>query len=155
MPSRYTFINAETKWPPFSDCPLTCIFWMKTLWILIKISVNFGPNRPIDDNPVLVQIITWVEQATRHYLHQCWPWILTHICVAQPQWINTLRPRQNGRHFPDDIFKGIFLNENEWISLKISLKFALKVRINNIPAFASDNGLAPTRQQAIIWTNDG
>ena len=26
--------------------------------------------------------------------------------------INTLRPRQNGRHFPDDIFKCIFLNEN-------------------------------------------
>ena len=26
--------------------------------------------------------------------------------------INTLRPRQNGRHFPDDIFKWIFLNEN-------------------------------------------
>ena len=25
---------------------------------------------------------------------------------------NTLRPRQNGRHFPDDIFKCIFLYEN-------------------------------------------
>ena len=28
------------------------------------------------------------------------------------QAFNTLRPRQNGRHFPDDIFKCIFLNEN-------------------------------------------
>ena len=27
-------------------------------------------------------------------------------------WRNTLRPRQNGRHFPDDIFQCIFLNEN-------------------------------------------
>ena len=25
---------------------------------------------------------------------------------------NTLRPRQDGRHCPDDIFKCIFLNEN-------------------------------------------
>ena len=25
---------------------------------------------------------------------------------------NTLRPRQNGHHFPDDILKCIFLNEN-------------------------------------------
>ena len=25
---------------------------------------------------------------------------------------NTLRPRQDGRHFPDDTFKWIFLNEN-------------------------------------------
>ena len=36
---------------------------------------------------------------------------------------NTLRQRQNGRHFADEIFKCIFLNENVWISLKISLKF--------------------------------
>ena len=47
---------------------------------------------------------------------------------------NTLRPRQNGRHFADDIFKYIFLNENVWIPIKISLKFVPKGRINNIPA---------------------
>ena len=45
--------------------------------------------------------------------------------------INSLRPRQNRRHFADDIFKCILLNENVWIALKISLEF---VRINNIPA---------------------
>ena len=49
-------------------------------------------------------------------------------------YINTLRPRQNGRHFPDHIFKCIFFNEKFWISLKISLKFVPKVRINNIRA---------------------
>ena len=55
--------------------------------------------------------------------------------VAQfPGVINTLRPRQNGRHFPDDIFKCIFLNESIWISIEISLKFVPKGRINNIPA---------------------
>ena len=37
--------------------------------------------------------------------------------------INSLRPRQNGRYFADDIFKYIFLNENAWIPIKISLKF--------------------------------
>ena len=47
--------------------------------------------------------------------------------------INTLRPRQNGRHFPDDIFKWIFVNENAWISLKIPLKVVPRFRINNIP----------------------
>ena len=45
-----------------------------------------------------------------------------------------MRPRQNGRHFPDDIFNCIFLNENVWISNKISLKFVPKGQINNIPA---------------------
>ena len=48
--------------------------------------------------------------------------------------VNTLRPRQNGRHFPDDIVKRIFLNENIRISIKIWLKFALKGPINNIPS---------------------
>ena len=44
-------------------------------------------------------------------------------------------PRQNGRHFPDDIFKCIFcLNENLWIPIKISLKFVPKDLINNIPS---------------------
>ena len=58
---------------------------------------------------------------------------LSALCI---QWcyINTLRPKQNGRHFTDDIFKCIFLNENDWISLKISLKFVPKGPINNIPA---------------------
>ena len=49
-------------------------------------------------------------------------------------WFNTLGPRQNGRHFPEDILKCIFLNENVWISIRISLKFVPKGPINNIPA---------------------
>ena len=48
--------------------------------------------------------------------------------------INTLRSRQNGRPFPDDIFKCIFLNENVWVLIKMSLKIVRKVQINNIPA---------------------
>ena len=48
--------------------------------------------------------------------------------------LNTLRPRQNGRHFTDDIFKRIFFNWNIWISIKISLNFVLKGPINKIPA---------------------
>ena len=47
--------------------------------------------------------------------------------------LNTLRPKQNGHHFADDIFKCILLNENVWIPNKISLKFVPKGRINNIP----------------------
>ena len=64
----------------------------------------------------------------------CSAWVL-HICTSTWRLVfNSLRPRQNGRHFPDDIFQCIFLNENVCISLKISLKFVPDVRINNIPA---------------------
>ena len=54
--------------------------------------------------------------------------------LSRSQWINSSPPGQNGRHFADDIFKCIFLNENGWIPIKISLKFVPKVPINNIPA---------------------
>ena len=48
--------------------------------------------------------------------------------------INTLRPRQNGRHYPHSGFECIFLNENVWIAIKISLKFVPKCSIINITA---------------------
>ena len=50
-------------------------------------------------------------------------------CYDNMTTVNTLRPRQN-----DDILKWISLNENARISLRISLKFVPKVRVNNIPA---------------------
>ena len=45
-----------------------------------------------------------------------------------------LTQRQNRCHFADAIFKCIFVNENVWILIKISLKFFPKGPINNIPA---------------------
>ena len=62
-----------------------------------------------------------------HSLRLCW-------YIVNWNLINSLRPRLNRRPIADDIFKCIFLNENEWILLRISLKFVLKVRINNIPS---------------------
>ena len=61
-----------------------------------------------------------------NYTHELW-------CTVHVPF-NTLRPRQNGRHFPDDILKWIFLNENVWITIEISLKIVPKGQINNILA---------------------
>ena len=59
---------------------------------------------------------------------------------------------------PDDIFKCISLNENVWISIKISLKFIPKSPIVNIPALIQIMvawcRLVPARRQAIVWIND-
>ena len=46
----------------------------------------------------------------------------------------TLRLRQNGHLFADDTYKCIFLNENVWISNKISLKFVSEGLINYMAA---------------------
>ena len=56
------------------------------------------------------------------------------LCFAYYTPLYSLRPRLNRRPFTDDILKCIFLNENEWILPRISLKFVPEVRINNIPA---------------------
>ena len=50
------------------------------------------------------------------------------------KWLNTLRARQNGRLFTDDIFKRILFNENVWFSITISLKFVHEGPISKIPA---------------------
>ena len=64
-----------------------------------------------------------------------WSQLITkQECYVWESQLNTLRPRQDGRHFADDIFKCLFLNENVWISIKISLKFVPKGPIYNIPA---------------------
>ena len=47
---------------------------------------------------------------------------------------NTLRPRQDGRHFADDIFRCILFNENGCILIRLSLKYVRKGSIDNSPA---------------------
>ena len=58
-------------------------------------------------------------------------WLFEQVCdsnskhiVAETKWLP----------FPDDIFKCLFLNENIWISIKISLNFVPNGPINNISA---------------------
>ena len=59
-----------------------------------------------------------------------------HVFIAK-QWhtnsVNILRPWQIAAISQDNIFRCIFLNENVWMLLKISLKCVPKVRMNNIP----------------------
>ena len=55
-------------------------------------------------------------------------------------------PRSNRRHFADDIFKGIFLNEIVLISIKTLLKFIPNGPINKI--------LASLQLMAWRWPGD-
>ena len=78
----------------------------------------------------------WQCQRRKRMLFLC---VFFVLCVCflsfHNRWmLNTLRPRQNGGRFADDILDCLLLNENVWISIKISLKFLPKGPINNIPA---------------------
>ena len=48
--------------------------------------------------------------------------------------LNSSPPGQDGRHFKDDIFRYISVNEKFCILIKISLKFVAKSPIDNNPA---------------------
>ena len=73
--------------------------------------------------------------------------------------INKLRPKQNGRHFPDDTFKCIFVEENVWVSIKISLKFVHKGPVNNMSALVQimvwrRSGDKPISETMMVWFTD-
>ena len=86
-----------------------------------------------DNNSLLVQARDW-HQLDNKLLPEPMMTQITDTCITRPQWVNSSPPGQNGRHFPDNIFKCIFMSENFCILIWISLKFVPKVPINNIPA---------------------
>ena len=89
------------------------------------IDMKFGINQAISQTITQLSCIQLETPSSR--LWNFW-WIKTYTTF------NTLRLRQNGHNFAEEVFKCIFWNENVWISLKISLKFVPRGQINNFPA---------------------
>ena len=133
-----TFTTCNSLAPERWGSNFTSVFFKLILWIDIlhpscEIGVRWVSLNPIDDKSALVYVMAWCHQATSHSLASAEPYQCFHI-VTRRQWVNSLRPRQNGCLFADDTFKRIFLNENIRISTENSLKFVPKGLINNIPA---------------------
>ena len=118
-----------------------------SFWIVV---VSVWKNKPSDSCGITFQSIfhaahqhQWTntvhhvnfrkKNSPYHYLLANCGYQLWYLVVIS-NLFNTLRPRQNGRHFADDNLKCIFLNENAWILIEIPLKFVHKGSINNIPA---------------------
>ena len=64
--------------------------------------------------------------------------------------INSWGTKRNRRHFANNSFACILLNENVLISFKISLKFPHKDSISNIQALVQ----VMAWKHAIIWNNN-
>ena len=61
-----------------------------------------------------------------------------------------MRPKQNGRHFANDILKSITLNKNIWISIEI-----LQIFSDGPIDQKSSLGQIMVCRRTIIWTDDG
>ena len=97
----------------FTDIIFKWILLRENFYTLNQISWKFVPKVLIHDRSPLVQILFSADRVMT---------IIIDIDADVQTGFNTLRPRQNGCHFPDNIFKCIFLNENVWILfLKVQL----------------------------------
>ena len=65
--------------------------------------------------------------------------------------INTLRTRQHGLHFPDDILKWIFFNGYIWVRSKFHQTLFLGGKIDKTAVLVQ----IVAWRQAIVWTSDG
>ena len=103
------------------DNHMFCLFIINFEWIEARTTFNPFPLR-----------LEYCRRTLLSYYHYtCWcPGALHHQFINR-HGINILRPRKNGQHFSDNIFKCIFLNENVWISNTIWLKFVPKGPIDN------------------------
>ena len=138
LPEPINTLRPRQNGRHFADDTLKHIFVNENARLSIKISLKFVPLCQINNISVLVRIMAWRRPGDKPLSEPMMVSLLTHICVNRPQWvlkviklidttplillryanpaglINTLRPRQKGHHFPDDIFKWVFFNENEF-----------------------------------------
>ena len=88
---------------------------------------------------------TFIHIHTLTYKY-CYPYLKCSITVCPcilPRWLNTLRPRQYGRYYTDDIFKWIFLRRMYGFRLKFHWNLILVAAIHIFPA------------QAMLWCRLG
>ena len=97
---------------------------MYKFWLRFHLSLSRGP---INNIPALVQIMAWCRPSGKPLYEPMMVYLLTHICVTRPQWVNILR-----------------------LKLHVSFKCVLlKTCILH-----EDGGLASNRRQVIIWTDN-
>ena len=82
-------IEAETNGWHFADGIFKWIFLNESVWIPIKISLKFVPKGPVNNVPVLVQIMAWRRSGYKPLSEAMMVNFPTHVCVSRPQWVNT------------------------------------------------------------------
>ena len=96
----------------FADDILNSIFLNENVWILIKISLKFLPEGPIDNIPSLVQIMAWPRPGDKPLSEPMMVSLPRHICVTRPQWVNSLAPGRCGSKFyQGEIFEHMLHNK--------------------------------------------
>ena len=86
-------LHTEIQWgrPNVDDVSQTtfsnAFFFNENYCILMKISLKYVRNGPIDNYPTLVQIIAWRRPGEKPLSQPMMDSLLMHICVTRPQWV--------------------------------------------------------------------
>ena len=89
LPYLPLLIFPWTKWPPFCKRCFWCIFVNEKFCILIKILLKFLSKGPIDDNPALVQIMTWCWIGDKPLSESMLIWFTdTYMQHYRGRWVN-------------------------------------------------------------------
>ena len=64
------------------------LIWKIDIWIIsCEIALRWISQELTADESILVQVMAWCQQATSHYLSQCWPRSLLPYGIIRPQWV--------------------------------------------------------------------
>ena len=95
---------------------MTSLYWIRALAVMVTTLIS------------LTALLSWGQLLPVTILLPWWQWF--HVTfVDQMALLNTLRPRQNGCHFADDIFKCIFMNKMFEFWLKCHWSLFLRVQL--------------------------
>ena len=103
------------------------------IWISIKISLNFVPKGPVNNIPLLVQIMAWHRPSDKPLYEPMVVRLPTPICVTWPQWVNESKLR------------------HETMILLTHCGLMMPYNVAVWANICSGNGSLPVRHQAITW----
>ena len=121
------------------------IFLKENVRISIEMSLKFVPKSPNDNIPALFQIMAWRRPGDKPLSEAMMVSLLTHICVARPQWVNS----QSKQGIPCMVRwdMGFLLCVYSWGQVT-------HICVDKLTNIGLDNGLSPSQRQ-VIWTNAG
>ena len=93
-----------------ADDIFKCIFLNENVWFPTKISLKFVPKGPINNIQALVQIMAWRRPGDKPLSEPMMVRLPTHICVTQPQWVNSFALGRCSSNSLSMIFKCIIHN---------------------------------------------
>ena len=149
--------HAEAYWDKM-DAIFKFIFLYENWCIFIQIILKFITMGVFNNKVALVQIMAWCQACDKPLSEPMMAYFAVvyashSMCKPMLCWINSSPPEQNGHHFGRRYFQVHFL-EWKWENSDSNFTENCSHESNwQYRSFGSGNGLAPNRQQAIIWTN--